>query len=50
MVPGSSRKKTIDALHEAHSKGEAMYKTARENIWWPTMKQDLMKKAKDCIA
>ena len=50
MVPRTSRKRMIEALHGAHSKGGSMYKTAREKLMWPTMKEELKRKAKECLS
>ena len=49
MVPGSSRTKMIDYLHQAPSKGDTMFKTARENLYWPTMNNNLLVKSRECF-
>ena len=48
IIPQAARKQILSDLHSAHAGSEAMYKTARANVWWPDLKEQCFQVARSC--
>ena len=48
VIPLLSRQNILVTLHEYHSSGESMIRLAKNCLFWPTMKSDLVKLYESC--